>query len=279
MTSRINQPNDDISSVDSLASGKQLLMLPGPEWPRLDFCYRSNTNKDDDNDGNSNTESYFTIVGRPIFTHTSTMTKKANVLNAESIPATDHAIKTASSVWDASLILAKFLEKNANELELKNKRTIELGAGQGIPSMAAAILGASATVTDAPEAVTALQEVIRLHTSLDHHNKDHSIRVCALDWNECPAWTVNEQWDIIMASDVLWLYQLIEPFVLTLKTLSDASPHARIFISHQTRANRVDKQFSNLLQASQLQLKEVPSSQLDMQFWKDTVHIWEITRQ
>ncbi|CAB4421367.1 unnamed protein product [Rhizophagus irregularis] len=37
----------------------------------------------------------------------------------------DHAVKTANNVWDASLILSKFLEKqcNENKLDFKGRKT------------------------------------------------------------------------------------------------------------------------------------------------------------
>ncbi|KAI8052814.1 putative methyltransferase-domain-containing protein [Syncephalis plumigaleata] len=234
----MSHPTSDIIHHEH---SKPLLMLPGPEWPQFDF-------------------------------------ESMNESSHEHAVFTDHAIRTSSSVWDASLVLAKFLEKNAQSLALAGKRVIELGAGQGIPNIATAILGAITTVTDAPEAVPSLERVIQLNNSLNKRDDYTPISTRVLDWQEHPIWIKEQSWDVILASDVLWLYPLIEPFVTTLKALSDVSPHARIFISHQTRANRVDQRFKDLLTMAQLSLNEVPSSLLDVRFWKDNIHIWEITR-
>lgn len=63
-----------------------------------------------------------------------------------------------TTVWDASIVLAKFLEKGARRGELSRarltgRRVLELGAGPGLGGIAAALLGADVVLTDLPDIV------------------------------------------------------------------------------------------------------------------------------
>jgi hypothetical protein len=72
-----------------------------------------------------------------------------------------HTIRTASSLWDCGVILAKYLEKHP--YVVYGKRVIELGAGKALPSIAAATLGAHVVVTDALDATVAAQHVAEIN--------------------------------------------------------------------------------------------------------------------
>jgi len=57
----------------------------------------------------------------------------------------------AHLLWNSSKVIAEFLENNANEF-VNSKNVLELGAGGALPSIIAALLGASKVVsTDYPE--------------------------------------------------------------------------------------------------------------------------------
>ena len=63
---------------------------------------------------------------------------------------------TGATVWPASVVLIKYLEKNASAV-LTDKTVVELGAGTGVASIAAAYLGASRVVcTDGVDSVVRL---------------------------------------------------------------------------------------------------------------------------
>ncbi|CAG9579809.1 unnamed protein product [Danaus chrysippus] len=62
-------------------------------------------------------------------------------------------------VWDASLVLAKYLETMCQTKPefLSGLRVLELGSGLGVVGLTAATLGAQVTLTDLPEALPLLR--------------------------------------------------------------------------------------------------------------------------
>ena len=52
----------------------------------------------------------------------------------------------ASTVWDSSIVMAKYIEKNAGVF--KGKRCVELGAGCGLVGVVLARVGAEVVLTD-----------------------------------------------------------------------------------------------------------------------------------
>jgi predicted nicotinamide N-methyase len=63
---------------------------------------------------------------------------------------------TGATVWPASMVLLKYLEKHASTL-LRNKIVVDLGSGTGVTSIGAAVLGAShVTCTDGESKVVQL---------------------------------------------------------------------------------------------------------------------------
>jgi len=68
----------------------------------------------------------------------------------------DGTYGTGATVWPASMVLIKYLERHASAL-VQNKRVVDLGAGTGVTSIAAALLGAAVVVcTDGEPAVVQL---------------------------------------------------------------------------------------------------------------------------
>lgn len=105
---------------------------------------------------------------KPLFerfnTHTSTSVELplfGSTWRLAQAPNTNHL---GTTVWDASIILAKWMEKNArkgSELsrpKLVGKRVLELGAGMGLGGLAAAALGADVELTDVAEVLPLLRQ-------------------------------------------------------------------------------------------------------------------------
>ncbi len=67
---------------------------------------------------------------------------------------------TDMPLWDASVALCKYLQRAFPSSSLAGKTVIELGAGCGLPGIAAAILGANVTITDQAPYLPLIQQNI-----------------------------------------------------------------------------------------------------------------------
>jgi predicted nicotinamide N-methyase len=103
-------------------------------------------------------------------------------------------------LWPSGEALA---ESVAADPPASGARVLELGCGLALPSVAAARAGARVLATDSvPEAVA-----FAAHTlALDEQVGD----VAVVDWRE-PRWLLDEgPWDLVLASDVLYLHRNVE---------------------------------------------------------------------
>jgi predicted nicotinamide N-methyase len=167
----------------------------------------------------------------------------------------DQSNHTAFTIWDASLVLARYLEENQNWVIGKN--VLELGAGCGVAGMAAACSGAQHVIlTDRPEIVPHLQANVdanlrtiwlssqdfddstaRKSSSSTSSSSSSSLPTrstpvvtCqALDWFQPPAsssllaWSNGGNVDVILVSDCVWTVDLVEPLLNTLQVLTQSN--------------------------------------------------------
>ena len=149
---------------------------------------------------------------------------------------------TAWCVWDASVVLALFLATPAFDTELRRLtattqplRCVELGSGTGLGGLALAarlreVDSVQVMLTDLPEALPALQRNVDANPTL----RD-LITVAPCDGLSPPAGLTG---DLVVATDCVWLADLVSPFVHTLaQTLP---PDGVALLVHQTRSVAVD---------------------------------------
>ncbi|PWZ27902.1 hypothetical protein Zm00014a_010534 [Zea mays] len=119
-----------------------------------------------------------------------------------------------TTVWDASMVFVKFLEKNSRKgrfcpSKLKGKRVIELGAGCGLAGFGMALLGCDVTTTDQVEVLPLLMRNVERNISwISQSNSDSdtigSITVAELDWgNKEHIKAVEPPFDYIIGTDIL----------------------------------------------------------------------------
>ncbi|KAF9912398.1 hypothetical protein EC991_011090 [Linnemannia zychae] len=206
-----------------------MLMIEGPKFASFDFTPSSQ-------DGEP-----YNINGRRIVLPPKVPNKDSDIgsdgdidIDKKDGPELSHTASTAKSVWDCSIVLGKYLETLSNKTPgfWKDKRVLELGAGQGIVSLSAAALGAERVImTDIDSAVPALQSGVRLNgyeapqvhvTALDWTNRSHALQHI---WNDLlrdettPSTTTKPQLDYILASDVIWVDYLVPALVETIADL------------------------------------------------------------
>lgn len=96
-----------------------------------------------------------------------------------------------AEIWPSSLVLSHYLLEHA---DLKRKTCIELGAGVGVVSIAAAKAGADALCTDISQEAMDFMQLNALSNQV-------SISIEMLDWREIK---LPNQYDYVFAADVLY---------------------------------------------------------------------------
>ncbi|XP_042553118.1 protein-lysine methyltransferase METTL21E-like [Dipodomys spectabilis] len=118
-------------------------------------------------------------------------------------------------VWPSALVLCYFLEKNAKQYNMVDKNVIEIGAGTGLVSIVASLLGARVTATDLPELLGNLQYNVSRNTKL---KCKHLPQVKELSWGVAlhenfPRSSHN--FDYILAADVVYAHPFLEELLVT----------------------------------------------------------------
>ncbi|XP_009642837.2 protein-lysine methyltransferase METTL21C [Egretta garzetta] len=119
-------------------------------------------------------------------------------------------------VWPGALALSQYLESNQEQFNLKDKKVLEIGAGTGLVSIVACILGAYVTATDLPEVLENLSYNISRNTQ---NMNIHKPEVRKLVWGE----GLNEDfpistyhYDFILATDVVYYHAALDPLLATM---------------------------------------------------------------
>jgi predicted nicotinamide N-methyase len=98
-----------------------------------------------------------------------------------------------AELWPSALALARAVGSR----QLKGARTLELGCGLGLPSLAAAVAGGRVTATDwAPDAIAM--------TRVNAARNDLRIETFVASWTAPDALLARAPWDLVLASDVLY---------------------------------------------------------------------------
>uniref|UniRef100_A0A2K5TN94 Methyltransferase like 21E, pseudo n=1 Tax=Macaca fascicularis TaxID=9541 RepID=A0A2K5TN94_MACFA len=85
-------------------------------------------------------------------------------------------------VWPSALVLCYFLETNAKQYNMVDKNVIEIGAGTGLVSIVASLLGAHVTATDLPELLGNLQYNISRNTKMKSKHLPQMWSTLILSW-------------------------------------------------------------------------------------------------
>jgi predicted nicotinamide N-methyase len=200
---------------------------------------------------------------------------------------------TGATVWPASVVLLKYLEKHADKL-LRNKRIVDLGAGTGITSIAAALLGAKEVVCTDGEphvvklAVDNLQHAFgELAEQVDlTDGETKSIRGCPLHiqtyWWCSGSIHGGNTADVILVSDcVLPKLYPIGPLVGAIDELL-VNPDAVAILSYEYRyfpEFDPGHEFRRLCALKGLDVESIPLSEQDAVYSVEDIEIWHVRRR
>ena len=211
---------------------------------------------------------------------------------------------TGATVWPASVVLIKYLERHAAAL-IRGKRVVDLGAGTGVTSIAAAVLGASHCIcTDGEATVVQLarDNIQRAAKELNTEGgtsdgtgvaRDEAalevttIRDCPISvekywWGTGRIESSAEPCDVILVSDcVLPKLYPIAPLVEALDQLLVLTD-AKAILSYEHRYfaeyDPIDK-FRELCDAKHLEVRVVPMEEQDPVYSVEDIEIWHVQRQ
>ena len=142
----------------------------------------------------------------------------------------------ALHTWDGGVCLATFVA--ADPALVRGKHVLELGAGSGIPSIVASLMGAaSCTATERDDARTL--DNLRANVAANQAN----VAVTACDWShgthmddKHAALLVGV--DVILGADVLYSSEDFDPVLRTVAAAMAANPNAVFYTTYQERSNR-----------------------------------------
>ncbi|KAK9999415.1 hypothetical protein SO802_019018 [Lithocarpus litseifolius] len=187
-----------------------------------------------------------------------------------------------TTVWDASLVFVKFLEKNCRKgrfcpSKLKGKRVIELGAGCGVSGFGMALLGCDVVATDQVEVLPLLMRNIERNTSRilqmnPGSDSFGSIQVAELDWgNDDHIRAVGPPFDYIIGTDVVYAERLLEPLLQTITALS--GPKTTILLGYEIRSTNVHEQMLQMWRRN-FDVKIVPQSKMHPTFQHPSIQLF-----
>ena len=127
-----------------------------------------------------------------------------------------------AELWPSALALARMVAARA----LHGARTLELGCGLGLPSLAAALAGGRVLATDwAPDAVAM--------TARNAERNDLWIDTLVCSWSEPEPLLERGPWDLVLASDVLYEARNGEALAPLLPRL--LAPHGEVWLADPGR--------------------------------------------
>jgi predicted nicotinamide N-methyase len=98
-----------------------------------------------------------------------------------------------AELWPSSLALARAVAVRA----LRGARTLEVGCGLGLPSIAAALAGGRVLATDWSSEAVAM-------TAANAERNDAPVETLVCSWTEPEPLLARAPWDLVLASDVLY---------------------------------------------------------------------------
>uniref|UniRef100_A0A667YW31 Methyltransferase 21C, AARS1 lysine n=1 Tax=Myripristis murdjan TaxID=586833 RepID=A0A667YW31_9TELE len=120
-------------------------------------------------------------------------------------------------IWPGALALCHYLETHCEQLCLLDKAVLEIGAGTGLLSIVATLLGAWVTATDLPDVLSNL----RLNLSKNTRGRcRHTPQVAALSWGYDLERTYPKsvyRYDYILAADVVYHHDFLDELLVTMK--------------------------------------------------------------
>ncbi|KAF6216369.1 hypothetical protein GE061_000710 [Apolygus lucorum] len=182
-------------------------------------------------------------------------------------------------VWDAALVLAKYLNKRArkNEDWMRDLKVLELGSGLGCAGITAACLGADVILTDLPDVIPQLSKTIELNRIPIAEGRGKAMAM-ELKWG-ASVQPILDKWsgppNVILVADCIYYEESVKPLVDTIKHLSGLT--TEIIISQEIRETGRQQFFLDEFVECLLvdfDLQEVQESDQDEVYRSEDIHLY-----
>ncbi|RVE47583.1 hypothetical protein evm_007781 [Chilo suppressalis] len=150
-------------------------------------------------------------------------------------------------VWDASLVLAKYLETMCHNKPdfLSGLKVLELGSGLGVVGLTAATLGAQVTLTDLPEALPLLRLNINENKSKICSMGGYAVAE-SLIWGDNSSEILKEEFNMIVMADCVYYEEAIDSLMHTLLCLVNTlAKKPTIYLTQELRDTEIQKRIWN----------------------------------
>lgn len=181
-----------------------------------------------------------------------------------------------TTVWDASLVFAKFAEFNAKKFgpAMHGKRVLELGAGCGLSSLAMLIRGADVTSTDLASITPLLAANVERNLRTIAGNTDRprlgASTVFEWDWTRDPVGEFNPPYDMVIATDCVFSMALVNDLVRCIESCCHA--RTEVYICHEIRDETINDAFKEALQ-QKFTVKKINPSKLHPDYRHELVEM------
>ncbi|MEQ2247373.1 hypothetical protein ILYODFUR_008713 [Ilyodon furcidens] len=123
----------------------------------------------------------------------------------------------AGTIWPAALALCHYLDTHRDQPNLVGKAILEIGAGTGLLSVVAALLGGWVTATDLPEVLNNTRVNLCRNT---RGRCRHTPQVAPLSWGYDLEHTYPSsvyRYDYVLAADVVYHHDFLDELLATMK--------------------------------------------------------------
>ncbi|XP_053184242.1 S-adenosylmethionine-dependent methyltransferase domain-containing protein [Scomber japonicus] len=152
-------------------------------------------------------------------------------------------------IWPGAIALCQFLENNQQQVNLMDKAVLEIGAGTGLLSIVASLLGARVTATDLPDILSNLTFNLLQNTKGRAH---YTPQVAALTWGQdlerdfpYPSY----QYDYVFAADVVYHHNCLEGLLETMRHFCRPGSRTTLLWANKVRFQS-DLRFTECFQSS-----------------------------
>ena len=170
--------------------------------------------------------------------------------------------KVGEVVWDASYLLAKYVE---TRVPVSGKKVVEVGAGCGLVGLTATLLGGETIITDRSRELEMAKKNIALNQATLEAKRVvvRGVKTMELQWGKlepAAAATLRPPVDLILGADVLYYGKAVPLLLTTLKELSGS--RTTIYICNKWRGLGAEERFVQMAEAD-FHVRRIPPGHLD----------------